>query len=128
MNQNQLLLENLNDLYNNRDEKIKNIYNIFLTNSQNNIQVHSDFHTDEKNLNININCYSNKLFITFNSYKSLSFLFENNKINVYNIEYLYLDINFHTLHDKLNNDEINKILNNIQGNFKLNLNFFFNFK
>ena len=44
MNQNQLLLENLNDLYNNRDEKIKNIYNIFLTNSQNNIQVHSDFH------------------------------------------------------------------------------------
>ena len=36
---NQLILENLNDLYNTRDGNIKNTYNIFLPNSQNQIQV-----------------------------------------------------------------------------------------
>lgn len=124
---NQLILENLNDLYNTRDGNIKNTYNIFLPNSQNQIQVHSDFHTNEQNLILNIYCCSKELFITFNSYNSLSLLLKDNKINIYNIEYLYLDINFHTLHDKLNSDEINKILNNIQGNFKFNLIFNFNF-
>ena len=124
---NQLILENLNDLYNSRDGNIKNTYNIFLANSQNQIQVHSDFHTNEQNLILNIYCCSKELFITFNSYNSLSLLLKDNKINIYNIEYLYLDINFHTLHDKLNPDEINKILNNIQGNFKFNLIFNFNF-